>query len=167
MADLGQVMKRMVHLMETLMSSTPPPSLDCKAHFSAGHHSFLPYMTPPQSCPPQTSSVWTDTPVSLPSSPLTTPHQHGAVCNLDSHTHRPLDLDLGYAAIPMQPHMPSLSFSSPEISHHTDRVHSPIRSRVHSPPPQDGGDEGPPQSSLECSPQTGQAQGHLKPAEGL
>ncbi|XP_035477169.2 potassium voltage-gated channel subfamily H member 8 isoform X2 [Scophthalmus maximus] len=173
-ADLGRVMKRMAQLMETLMSSVPPPSVGCPAH-----HGYLP---PPQSypSPSQTASIWTDTPVSLPSSPLTIPHLHGAICHMDSLAHRPQDLQLGYPANPsstppstpnssvlqLQPHMPSSSLGSPEISHHIDGACSSFRSRVHSPPPQDGGNEGPHRPSG-CSPQTGLEGGYHKPTKGL
>ncbi|XP_039977787.1 potassium voltage-gated channel subfamily H member 8 [Xiphias gladius] len=181
-ADLGRVMKRMAQLMENLMSSVPPPSVDCPAHYSLAHNTYLLHPNPPQSypSPSQTPSIWTDTSLSLPSSPLTIPQQHGATRHMDSLTHRPQHLQLGYPAIPsstppatpnssalqLQPHMPSSPLSSPEISHYKDEACSSIRSRVHSPPPQDGGDEGPRQSSG-CSPQAGLGVGYHKPTKGL
>ncbi|XP_026155967.1 potassium voltage-gated channel subfamily H member 8 [Mastacembelus armatus] len=156
-ADLGQVMKRMVQLMETLMSSVPQPAVVCPTHCSPAHHTYLPHLNPPQSYPPpsspQTSSVWTDTPMSLPSSPLTIPQQHDPICHVDSFTLKPQDLQLGHPSIHsstppptpisavhhLHPQMPSSPLSSPEISHFKDGASSTIRSRVHSPPPQDGG----------------------------
>lgn len=181
-ADLGRVMKRMAQLMETLLSSVPPPPVVCPTHYSPVHHTYLPHPNPPQSypSPSQTASVWTDTPMSLPSSPLTVPLQHSAICHMDPLTHRPQDLQLGYPANPsstppptpnssalqLQPHMPSSPLSSPEISHYTDGACSSIRSRVHSPPPQDGGDEGPHQSSG-CPPQIGLEGTYHKPTGGL
>ncbi|KAE8282142.1 Potassium voltage-gated channel subfamily H member 8 ELK1 [Larimichthys crocea] len=176
-ANLGQVMKRMAQLMETLIPSVPQPTVICPTHYSPAHHTYLPHPNPPQSYPSpsssQTASIWMDTPMSLPSSPIIIPQQHGAICHKDSFTHRPQDLQLGYPAIPSstlppspnssalqlqpiiaEPHLPSSPFSSPEISQHKDRVSGSIRSRLHSPPLQDGGDEGPHQSSG-CSPQTG------------
>ncbi len=188
-ADLGQVMKRMAQLMETLMSSVPQPTIVCPAHYSPAHHTYLPHPNPPQSYPSpsssQTASVWMDTPMSLPSSPLTISHQHGAICHKDSLTHRPQDLQLGYPAIPsstlpptsdssalqLQPiiaesHLPSSPLSSPEISHYKDGLSGSIRSRAHSPPPQDRGDEGPHQSSG-CSPQTGLGGTYHNPTKGL
>ncbi|XP_074469993.1 voltage-gated delayed rectifier potassium channel KCNH8 [Sebastes fasciatus] len=173
-ADLGIVMKRMAHLMETLMTSTPQPTVVCPTHYSPAHLTYLSHPTPPMSypspCSSHTASVWTDTPMSLPSSPLSIPQQHGVmICHTDSLSHRPQDLQLGYSAVPsstptpthnspalqlqpvvVEPHLPSSALSSPEISHYNDRVSVTIRSRVHSPPPQDGGDESP-----GCSPQTG------------
>lgn len=164
------------------MSSAPPPSADCPTHYSPAHRTFVPHPNPPQSypSPAQTASTWTDTPMSLPSSPLIIPQQHGAICHMDSLMHRPQDLQLGYRAMPsstppstssssalqLQPHMPSSPHSSPEISHYKDRAGSSIRSRVHSPPPQAGGDEGPHQSSG-CSPQTGLGGVYHEPAKGL
>ncbi|TKS88571.1 Potassium voltage-gated channel subfamily H member 8 [Collichthys lucidus] len=170
-ADLGQVMKRMAQLMETLIPSVPQPTVICPTHYSPAHHTYLPHPNPPQSYPSQsssqTASMWMDTPMSLPSSPILIPQQHGAICHKDSFTHRPQDLQLGYPAIPSstlppspnssalqlqpiiaEPHLPSSPFSSPEISQHKDRVSGSIRSRLHSPPLQDGGDEGPHQSSV-------------------
>ncbi|XP_069371907.1 voltage-gated delayed rectifier potassium channel KCNH8 isoform X2 [Paralichthys olivaceus] len=174
-ADLGQVMKRMAQLMETLMSSMPPPSVDCLTHCA-----YLPHPHHPHPSPSQTATMWTNTPLSLPSSPLTIPHQHSAMCHMDSLAHRPQDLQLGYSAIPsstppptpissilqLQPHLPSSSLSSPEISNLRDGDCGSIRSRVHSPPLQDGGDEGPHQSAG-CSPQTGLEGGYHKPTRGL
>ncbi|XP_059206694.1 potassium voltage-gated channel subfamily H member 8 [Centropristis striata] len=182
-ADLGQVMRRMTQLMETLLSSAPQPTVVCPTHYSPAH--YLPHPTPPQSYPSpsssQTASIWMDTPMSLPSSPLTIPQQHGAMCHQDPLTHRPQDLQLGYPAITsssppptcnssalqLQPvigesHPPSSPLSSPESSHYKDVT---IRSRVHS-PLQDGGDEGPHQSSG-CSPQTGLGGTYHNQTKGL
>uniref|UniRef100_UPI0037E7DABE voltage-gated delayed rectifier potassium channel KCNH8 n=1 Tax=Semicossyphus pulcher TaxID=241346 RepID=UPI0037E7DABE len=183
-ADLGRVMNRMAHLMETLMSSVPQPPLVCPAHYSPGHHTYLPHPNPPQSYPSpsssQTASIWMDTPMSLPSSPLTFPQQHGGVCHQDALTHRPQDLQLGFTATPgstlpptpnlsdlqpimAEPHLLSSPLSSPEISHYTDGVSGSIRSTGHSPTSQDDGDDDP-QQSYGCSPQTGT---YHSPTRGL
>uniref|UniRef100_A0A665W3Z3 Voltage-gated delayed rectifier potassium channel KCNH4 n=1 Tax=Echeneis naucrates TaxID=173247 RepID=A0A665W3Z3_ECHNA len=181
-ADLGQVMRRMVHLMESLMSSVPPSSVDCSMYNSPARHTHMPHLNPPQSHSSsfQTASLWTDTPMSMLYSSLTTPQQHGTMCHTDTLTHRPQDLQLGHSAIPsstppstpissalqMHPHMPSSTHGSLEISYYKDRACSSIRSRAHSPPPQDGGDEGPHHSSG-CSAQTGFGEAYYKPAQGL
>ncbi|XP_069032835.1 voltage-gated delayed rectifier potassium channel KCNH8 [Embiotoca jacksoni] len=176
-ADLGQVMKRMVQLMETLMPSVPQPAVVCPTHCSPAHHTYLHHPTSPQSYPSppssQTASMWTDTPMSLPSSTLTISQQHGTMCHVDLLTHRPQSLQLGYPAVHSsappttssavqlqpssiisEPHMPSTAVGSPDFSLCKDGASQPIRLRVHSPPPQDGGEEGPLQSSG-SSPQTG------------
>ncbi|XP_030004020.1 potassium voltage-gated channel subfamily H member 8 [Sphaeramia orbicularis] len=187
-ADLGRVMKRMAQLMETFMSSAPPPSVVCPTYCSPAHHPFLPHPNPPQSYPSppscQTASIWTDTPMSLPSSPLTHPQQHGAIFHMDSacHTHRPQDLLLGYppvssstppptpnsSALQLQPSSANAQSQMPssEITFYTDGVSGSIRSTVHSPPPQDGGDEGSHQRSG-CSPQTGLEETYHNPNTGL
>ncbi|XP_054461813.1 potassium voltage-gated channel subfamily H member 8 [Anoplopoma fimbria] len=188
-ADLGQVMRRMAQLMETLMSSGPQPTVVCPTHYSPAHPTYRPHPTPPMSypspCSSQTASIWTDMPTSLPSSPLTIPLQHGAICQMDFLTHRSQDLQLGYSAIPSstppptrnsselhlqpvvsEPHLPSSPLSSPEFSHYKDRVSVSIRSREPSPPSQDGGDEGPHQSSG-CSLQTGFGGTYHNPTKGL
>ncbi|XP_070840574.1 voltage-gated delayed rectifier potassium channel KCNH8 [Chaetodon trifascialis] len=187
-ADLGRVMKRMAQLMETLMSSVPQPTVVCPTHYSPAHHTFhTPHPNPPQSYPPpsssQTVSIWMDTPMSLPSSPIIIHQQHGAMCHKDSQTHRPQDIQLGHPAIPSsslpptpnssslqlqqsiiaEPHLPSSSLSSPEISHYKDDL---IRSRLHSSPMQDGGDEGPHQTSGR-SPPTGLGGTYHNPPKGL
>ncbi|KAM7384060.1 hypothetical protein PAMA_011419 [Pampus argenteus] len=178
-ADLGRVMKRMAQLMETLMSSVPHSSVVCPTHYSPAHHTYLPHPNPPPSYPSpsssQTASTWTDTPMSLPSSPLTIPQQHGAICHMDSLTHRPQDLQLGYpsstpplnpntSALQLESHLPSSPLSSPETSHYEDGVSDSIR--LYSPPPQDGGDEGPHQSSG-CSPKTGLSGTYHHQTKGL
>ncbi|XP_044028107.1 potassium voltage-gated channel subfamily H member 8 isoform X2 [Siniperca chuatsi] len=187
-ADLGRVMKRMAQLMETLMSSVPQATVVCPTHYSPAHHTFLPHHNPPQSYPSpsssQTASIWMDTPMSLPSSPLTIPLQHGAICHKDSLTHGPKELQLGYPTIPSstlpptpnsalqlqpviaEPHLPSSSLSSPETSHYKDGLSGSIRSRVHSPPTQDWGNEDPHQSSG-CSQQTGLGGTYHNPTKGL
>lgn len=159
------------------MSSMPQTTVVYPTHYSPAHHTYLPHPNPPQSYPSpsssQTASIWMDTPMSLPSSPLTIPQQHGAMCHGDSLAHRPQDLLLGYPANPsptlpsspnssalqlqpiiVDPHLPSSPLSSPEISHNKDKVSGSIRSRFPSPPPEDRGDEDPRPSSG-CSPQTG------------
>lgn len=171
------------------MSSMPQPTVVCPTHYSPAHHTYLPHPNPPQSYPSpsssQTASIWMDTPMSLPSSPLTVPQQHGAICHMDSLAHRPQDLQLGYPAVPgstlsptpnssalqqqpviMDPHLPFSPLCSPEMSHHKDEVSGSIRSRVHSPPPQVRGDEDPHQSSG-CSPQTGHGGTYHNPTKGL
>ncbi|XP_028316812.1 potassium voltage-gated channel subfamily H member 8 [Gouania willdenowi] len=173
-SDLGQVMKRMAQLMETLMPSVPQPALVCPAHFSPAHHTYLHHSSPPQSYPSpsssQTASVWTDTPTSLPACPFTISQQLGVTCHVESYTQRPQSLHLrcptvaspalpsAYQLLPSfaatEPLMPSSSLSSPDFSHFKDGVSSPFSSRVHSPSLQDGGEEGPLLSSGHSS-QTG------------
>lgn len=187
-ADLGCVMKRMAQLMETLMTSLPHASVICPTHYSPAHHTYLPHPNPPPSYPSpsssQTASTWTDTPMSLPSSPLTIPQQHGQICHMDSLTHRPQDFQLGCpsstppltpntsafqlqrSSIVAESHLPSSPHGSPETSNYEDGVSDSIRSRVYSPPPQDGGDEGPHQSSG-CSPQTGFRGNYQDQTKGL
>ncbi|XP_028284367.1 potassium voltage-gated channel subfamily H member 8 [Parambassis ranga] len=178
-SDLGQVMKRMAQLMETLLPSVPQPAVVCPKLYSPAHHTLLHHPSSPQSYPSpshQTASIWTDTPMSLPSSPLTISQQHSAMCHVDSHTHRPQDLLLGLPAIPgstppptpstsaiSEPHMPSSPINSPDFSHCTDGATSSIRSRVQRPPPQDGGDEG----LLRSSSQTGLGDIYNYPTKGL
>ncbi|XP_067360388.1 potassium voltage-gated channel subfamily H member 8 [Channa argus] len=179
-ADLGQVMRRMAQLMETLMSSTPQPAVVCPTHYSPAHHTYMPHPNPapsyasPSSC--QTASIWTDTPLSVPSSPLIVAQQHVPICHVDSLTNKPQELRVGYPAISsstppptphssvlqLQPHMPSSPLRSLEISHSKDRVSCSIRSRVHSPPLQDGGNQ-----SSGCSPKTGLAGPYHNPTKGL
>ncbi|XP_045915121.1 potassium voltage-gated channel subfamily H member 8 [Micropterus dolomieu] len=188
-ADLGRVMKRMAQLMETLISPMPQPTIVCPTHYSPAHHTCQPYPNPPQSYPlptsSQTASICIDTPMSLPSSPLTIPQQHGAIFHKDSLTHRPQDVQLAYptilsstlpptpnsSALQLQPiitepHLPSSPVSSPEISHYKDELSGSIRSKVHSPPTQDVGDDSPHQSSG-CSTQTGLGGTYHNPTKGL
>lgn len=176
MADLGQVMKRMVQLMEHLLPSVPHPTVVCPTHYSPGHHTYLPHPNPSQSYPSpsssQTASIWMDTPLSLPSSPFISPQQHVAVCHKDSLTHRPQELQLGYPTLPIstlptppnsfalqlqpiitEPHLPSSPLSSPEISQNNDMVCGLIKPKECGQPLQDTGDEGGHQSSRD-SPQT-------------
>lgn len=170
-------MKRMVQLMENLLPSVPQPTVVCPTHYSPAHHTYLSHPNPSQSYPSpsssQTASIWMDTPLSLPSSPVIIPQQHGAVCHKDSLTYRPQELQLGYPALPSsalpttpnsfalqlqpiitEPQPPSSPLSSPEMSQHKDKVSGSIKSKEHSPPLQDSGDEGVHQSSG-GSPQTG------------
>lgn len=159
----------MAQLMETLMSAVPHPSVVCPTHCSPAHHAYLsqsnpplPYPSPPSS---QTTSNWTDTPTSLPPSPLRVPQQQGAVCHMDPCSHRAQDLHLGHPAIPSttplpsssspalrlqtssviaEPHLPSSSsspLSSPGSYHYGDGAS--VRSRVYGSSLQDGGDESP------------------------
>lgn len=184
MADLGQVMKRMAQLIETLVSSVPQPAVVCPTHRSPAHHTYLshpnhpPSYASPSSC--QTASIWTDTPVSLPSSPITIPQHHVLISPVDSLMHRPQDLQMGYSVIPsstppstpdssqaeLRPHLPLSALNLPEISHVIDGASRSTRSRVHTSPPQDGGDEAPHQSS-DCTPQTGLGEPHHSPDQGL
>ncbi|KAK5855250.1 hypothetical protein PBY51_005371 [Eleginops maclovinus] len=164
-ADLGQVMKRMAQLMETLMTSAPQPTVVCPTHCSPAHITYLhhPQSYPPAS-PAQTATIWTDMPLSLPSSPYTARQHHGAMCQADPLTCRQQDLQLVYTAVPGstpplicdlpslligEPHSLSSPFSSPEVSPLKDGASVSFRSSV------DGGqgDEDPHQSSG-CS-QTG------------
>ncbi|KAG7245072.1 hypothetical protein INR49_023638 [Caranx melampygus] len=107
-ADLGRVMRRMAQLMENIMSSVPPPSVDCPTQNSPAHHTFLPHPNPPQSypSPAQTASVWTDTPMSLPSSPLIIPSNTVQYATwTPSHTD-PRISSWGTALCPAQLHPP-------------------------------------------------------------
>lgn len=166
-ADLSQVMKRMAQIMETLMSPVPQSAVVCPTHHSPAHHTYLSppncaqsYVSPSSS---QTATIWTDTPMSLPSSPLTIRQQHVPMI------HRPHSLQLGYPAIPSTtppPNPNSSALSSAEMSHFTDGSSGSVRSRVHSSPPQDGGDEGPHQSSS-CSLPTGLGGLYHNPNQGL
>ncbi|XP_030597110.1 potassium voltage-gated channel subfamily H member 8 [Archocentrus centrarchus] len=171
-ADLGQVMKRMAQLMETLMTSVPQPAVVCPTHYSPAHHTYLHHSPSPQTYPSpfpsQTATMWTDTSMSLPSSPLIISQQHGAVCHVDSLIHRNQDLHLGDltvlsstpppaanssalqvqpSSVISEPHMPLSHLSSPEFSHCRGRASSFTSPGAHSPPPRDGGDEGLIQSS--------------------
>lgn len=170
------------------MSSVPHASVVCPTHYSPAHHTYLPHPNPPPSYPSpsssQTASTWTDTPMSLPSSPFTIPQQHSAICHMDSLTHRPEDLQLGYpsstpplspntsalqlqcSSVIVETHLPSSPLSSPETSHYEDGVSDSIRSRVYGPPPQEGGDESPHHSS-EGSPQTGLRGTYQNQTKGL
>lgn len=177
-------MKRMVQIMETFMSSVPQPAVVCPTHYSPAHHTYLSPPNRPQSyvspSSSQTASIWTDRPVSLPPSPLNTPQQCAPKSHVDSLIHRPHDLQLGYPGIPsstppstpnssalhLQPHMPSSPLSTAEISHFTDGSSCSIRPRVHSSPLQDGGNEGPHQSS-DCSPPTGLGGPYHNPNQSL
>lgn len=158
-ADLRQVMKRMVQLMESLLPSLPQSSGVCPTHCSPGHHTCLPHPNPAQSFPSpsssQMASMSMDTPMSLPSSPVIVPQQHGVVYHRDAH--RPQDLQMGCPILPSSL-LPSNSFalqfqtiltetrcsstsvSSPAASQHKDDVSGPITSRQHSPLMPDQGD---------------------------
>lgn len=188
-ADLGQVMKRVLQLMENLMPSVPQPTVVCPTHYSPVHHTYLPHPNPSRSysspSSSQTVSIWMDTPMSLPSSPVIMPQQHGAICHEDSLMHRPQDLQLGYPALPSpslplspnsfalqlqpittDPNLNSSPLSSPERSQHKDMGSGSIKSREHSPPLQERVDEGLLQSSG-CSPQTGHGGTYHNPPKGL
>lgn len=182
-------MKRMVQLMETLIPSVPQPAVICPTHYSPAHHTYLHCRTPPQPysspSPSKAASIWTDLPVPLPSSPLTISQQHGTICHVDSLTHRAQSLQLQYPAIPRatlppdisvlqpqppsvasEPPMPSTSFSSPDFSRDKDGAPSTVTPRVHIPPPQDGGEDGPYRSSG-CPSQTGLGGLYPNPTLGL
>lgn len=136
-ADLGQVMKRMAQLMETLMSSGPQTTPACSSH-----HTHLPHTDPPPCypCPPsssQTPSVWTDTPPSRPE----------ATRRAASRSHTPREPQLGYAPSPFQAQASSIMaearvtsspFGSPETHRCKGGFSTSIRSRVRGPLPQDG-----------------------------
>ncbi|KAM4724892.1 voltage-gated delayed rectifier potassium channel KCNH8 [Anableps anableps] len=160
-ADLGQVMKRMATLMEALTPSVPQPAIICPTHYSPAHHTYLHCPSPPQPChsPSKAASIWTDPPMPLPCSSLTISQQHAAMCYADSLTHRPQSLQLVYPAIPRStpPLTPDLSSRQPQplsVIPEPPLPSSSIRLRVHSPPPQDGGDEDPHKSPGSSS-QTG------------
>lgn len=138
--------------METLVPSLPQSSVVCPTHCSPGHHTFLPYPSPAQSLPlpssSQTASVAMDTPMSLPSSPVTAAQQHSAVYHRDAH--RPQDPQVGCSGLPGS-RLPSHSFalhfqplltethfsfspgSSPITSQRKDEGSGPVSSRQHSP----------------------------------
>lgn len=152
------------------MTSVPQPAVVCPTHYSPAHHTYLHHspsrQTFPSPFPSQTATVWTETPMSLPSSPLIMSQQHSTLCH--SLIHKTQDLLLGDIGIPSstpsptasslalqvqpssvisEPHMPLSHLSSPEFSHCRGRASSSIRPGAHSPPPQDGGHEGLIQSS--------------------
>lgn len=188
MADLGQVMKRMAQLMETLVPSVPQPAVICPTHYSPAHHTYLRCCTPPQSysslSPSKTAPIWTDPTMPLASSSFTISQQHGTICHVDSLMHRPQNLQLKHPAIDrstpppdisvLQPQPPSViseplmsltSFSAPDFSCYKNGASIAI-TRVHSPPPQDGGDEGSRRSSGFSS-QTGLGGLYPSPTLGL
>lgn len=112
MADIRQVMKRMVQIMETLLPSLPQSTAACPTHCSPGHHTYLSHPNPAQSFPSpsssQMASIAMDTPMSLPSSPVIAPQQHSGVHHRDAH--RPQDLQLGCSGPPSS-RLPSHSFA--------------------------------------------------------
>lgn len=186
-SDLGRVMRRMVQLMENLLPSVPQPSVVCPTDYSPAHRVPLPHPSPPRSYPSPTSShsasPWTDTPVSLPSSPVVVPQPRAAICNRDFLTHRPQNLQPGVPASPgctlppapnslvlqlrcsaTEPLAPSSPLSPPEMSQHTEAVST--MSREHSPSLRGGGDEGLHQTPG-CSPQTGHGGTFHEPTMGL
>lgn len=166
-ADLRQVMKRMVQLMETLLPSLPPSSGVCPAHCSPGHHTHLPHPNPAQSFPSpsssQVASISMDTPMSLPSSPVLVPQQHSVVHHRDAL--RPHDLQMGCPVL-AGPLLPSNSFalqfppiltetrcssssaSPPATSQRRDDVAGPIASRQLMPDQGDVRSGGPTQTEL-------------------
>ncbi|KAI4817443.1 hypothetical protein KUCAC02_010844, partial [Chaenocephalus aceratus] len=172
-SDLGQVMRRMAQLMETLMTSAPQPAVVCPTHCSPAH---LTYLHHPQAYPPP-SPAHTAT-MSFPSSPYNAPQHHGAICQADPLIYRQQDLQLGYPAIPSstpplirdspslliaEPHSLSSPLSSPEVSPYKDGVSVSFRSILDGPPAQHEGDEDPHQS---CS-QTGLGVTYHRPTKGL
>ncbi|XP_057684353.1 potassium voltage-gated channel subfamily H member 8 [Corythoichthys intestinalis] len=142
-ADLGQVMKRMAQLMETLMSSTPQTTPACRPYASAGDCVQPPDTNSPPHYPSpllsRTPSIWTDAPTSPPT----------------SHAHGPRDLQTGYShPAPFHTHTSSIIVesrltSSPETYRNEDGLSTSIRSRGRSPPPRVGSDASPHWSS-EC-----------------
>ncbi|XP_015229610.1 PREDICTED: potassium voltage-gated channel subfamily H member 8 isoform X2 [Cyprinodon variegatus] len=172
-ADLGQVMKRMATLMETLTPLVPQPAIICPTHYSPAHHTYMHCPSPPQSyhSPSKAASIWTDPPMPLPCSSLTMSQQHTAMCFADSQTHRPQSLQLVHPAIPrstppltpdISSRIPQLPSGIPELSMDS----SSIRFTVQSPPPQDGGEEDP-HRSPGCSSQTGHIRLYQSPDQGL
>lgn len=143
------------------MPSVPQAAVVCPTHHSPAHHTYL----SPPNCPQsyalpsssQTASIWTDTPMSLHSSLLTIPQQHVPMSHVDSLVQRPHNLKLEYPTIPSSTPpqtQNSSALSYAEIFHFTDGSSCSLRSRVHSSPLQDRGDEGSHQSSG-CAPHTG------------
>lgn len=175
-SDLGQVMKRMIQLVENLMPPVPQPTVVCPTHYSPGRHTCLPHHSPAQSYPSscsQTASIWMDTPISLPSSPVIITQQHGVICNRDSLTHRPQDLQMGCPTLPSST-LPFSPFSlqsqsivtKPHLPSSPPTVSGSIKSREHSPLLQDGEDDGSHQSSG-CSQKTGLGGTYHNPTTGL
>ncbi|XP_042165771.1 potassium voltage-gated channel subfamily H member 8-like [Oncorhynchus tshawytscha] len=130
-AELGQVMRSMAHLMESLISGPKPLY---PAHFVPGHPTYLSHpaptshATPPQSYPPpsQTGPLWEDTPLTTPS-PCTSPlvghvQRHPGMFHVDpaltAFPHRPQNLHLVYPLCPgpapsplSRPYPPSFSLT--------------------------------------------------------
>lgn len=166
MADIRQVMQRMVQLMETLLPSLPQPPVVCPTHCSPAHHAYLSHSSPTHSFPSpsfsQMTSLAMDTPISLPSSPVIVPQQHRAVCHRDPR--RPQDPQAGCPGLPSS-RLPSHSFAlhfqpiltethfpfspsrSPLTSQRKDGAPCPAPSRQHSPLLPDQGGVNRPQSS--------------------
>lgn len=188
-ADLGQVMKRMAQLMETLIPSVQPPTIVCPAHYSPAHHMCLRPATPTRSCPSpspsKTASIWTEAPMPLTSPSLAAAQQHSVMCHTDFLIHRPQSLQAACPAMPssaspltpdsyqLQPAsviselpMPSSSCSLHDIPCCEVQAPTPIMSSVDSSPPQDGGQRGLYHSSG-SSPQTGLGLVHRCPNQGL
>ncbi|XP_029022928.1 potassium voltage-gated channel subfamily H member 8 isoform X2 [Betta splendens] len=159
-ADLGQVMKRMAQILESLMSAAQPPAVVCPAH-SPAHRAYLSPSLRPRSHPSPSSAQGASLHTLLPS-PAAAPRAH-----VDSLLHRPLDPRPGPfpgSAPPSSPNSPA-----PRLRPH---VLSPpwsspaVRSRPHSSPPQDGGSDGPHQSSS-CSPQSQPGRPNPNPDQSL
>ncbi|XP_041823294.1 potassium voltage-gated channel subfamily H member 8 isoform X5 [Melanotaenia boesemani] len=162
-AELGQVMKRIAHLMETFMSTAPQPAVVCPMHYSPAHHTYLHPSNPPQSLPSfsKSESICTDPLIPLTSSSFTISQQQSTMCHLDSILHRPQNLQSGYPPIPSSTPLPAPDTSflqlhpssvtsktpmhspplcSPDFSHKEDRALSSIKLGEHSSPPQDRGE---------------------------
>ncbi|KAM4550366.1 voltage-gated delayed rectifier potassium channel KCNH8 [Fundulus diaphanus] len=172
-ADLGQVMKRMATLMETLTPSVPQPAVICPTHYSPAHHTYLHCPSPPQPyhSPSKATSIWTDPPMPLPCSSLTISQQHTAMCYPDSLVHRPQSLQLVYPAIPrstppLTPDLSSRQQQPPSGISEPPMAHGSITLRVHSPPLRDGGDEDP-HRSPGCSSHSGPVRLYPNPSQGL
>ncbi|KAM6900027.1 voltage-gated delayed rectifier potassium channel KCNH8 [Xenentodon cancila] len=161
-SDLGQVMKRMAQLMETLVPLGPQPVV-CPSHYSPTQNAYLHprahAQCHPSPSPSKTTSIWTDPPMPLPSSSLTISKQHSSMCHTASLINRPQTLQVEYAAVlgstpPPTPDTSTLqlqsssvitesssSFSLQDFSCNEDEASNPIRSRIHCPSLQDREDE--------------------------
>lgn len=126
-SDLGQVMKRMAQLMETLVQSGPQPAAVCPTHYSPTQHAYLHPPSHPQChpspSPSKTASLWTDPPMPLPSSSLTISQQCSSMYHTDSLINRPQTLQIEFSAIPSStqastPDTSALQLSSSVITEH-------------------------------------------------
>ena len=181
----------MSQLMEALVSSGPEPAVVCPTHYTPTHHAYLHPPSHPQChpspSPSKTASLWTDPPMPLPSPSLTISQQQSSMCHTDSLINRPQTLQIEYSTVqsstpPTSPDTPALqpqsasviaerptcspSYKLQDFSCNEDMASNPIRSRIHSPSPQDGEDEDPCQSSG-CSPQTSLGTVYCNPTQNL
>ncbi|XP_077446369.1 voltage-gated delayed rectifier potassium channel KCNH8 isoform X4 [Stigmatopora argus] len=121
--DLGQVMKRMARLMETLVS--PAPQITPERHIRPPDTNPTPQYPSPLSS--RTSSLWTEPPGSAATGPL----------------------DLQPGPTFFQTRVPPIitESSSPETYGNEGGLSTSIGSRGRSPPPRDGSDASPPANS--------------------